>query len=90
MHSVSYDALRQRRCAKIKFHSANFLVALAMKATPARRVENIIEPITRRLSDKQHISLFVRQFCKTTTPAEKQALEKVQAHCERIVGAAIF
>lgn len=48
MHSVSYDALRQRRCAKIKFHSTNFLIALVMEATPARRVENIAAPITRR------------------------------------------
>ena len=48
IHTVSYDALRQRRYAKIKFHSTNFLIALAMEATPARRVENIIEPIPRR------------------------------------------
>src|SRR6266436_1547471 len=47
MHTVSYDALRQRRCAKTKFHSANFLIALAMEATPTRRVENITKPITR-------------------------------------------
>src|SRR3954470_20614599 len=41
----SHDALSRRRCANIEFHSMNFLIALAMKATPARCVENIIEPI---------------------------------------------
>jgi hypothetical protein len=40
--------LRQRQYEKIKFHSTNFLVALAMEATPARRVENIMGPISRR------------------------------------------
>ena len=64
MHTVSYDALRQRRCVKIKFHSTNFLIALAMEATPARRVENIIEPIPRRFLISRTFFFLAGNFVK--------------------------
>ena len=58
------DYSGQRRCAKIKFHSTNFLIALAMEATPARRVENIIEPITRRFLIRRTFFVLSGNFVK--------------------------
>ena len=61
---MGYDALRQRRYAKIKFHSSNFLIALAMEPTPARRVENIVEPIPRRFLIRRTFFVLSGNFVK--------------------------
>ena len=50
IHKVTCDALRQRRRVEFEFHSTNFLAALAMKPTPARRIANIIEPVPGHFS----------------------------------------
>jgi hypothetical protein len=49
---------------KIKFHSTNFLIALAMEATPAWRVENIVKPIMRRFLIRRAFFVLSGNFVK--------------------------